>query len=245
MERIDQAVGARVVYSDSINYGSFRREMREYHRNYPWYQFGIDLALGSGIDRPADGREEMFVPVEMMRRAATAHMPDGRPLVKETRILNEGLPDATLGPTPWWKAPLFWSIVLFVAVAAVCVCDIRRVRLSRWLWSSYFLSAGVAGCVIAFLVFISEHESTSPNALLVWLNPLQLVTGLCVWWRKARAAEIVMNYYNIIAVGALLLVWPFQPQSANPAFFPLMGCAVLLGSAYAIIAHKSSYFKRK
>ncbi len=54
-----------------------------------------------------------------------------------------------------------------------------------------------------------------------------------------------MNYYNIIAVGALLLVWPFQPQSANPAFFPLMGCAVLLGSAYAIIAHKSSYFKRK
>ncbi len=187
----------------------------------------------------------MFVPVEMMRRAATAHMPDGRPLVKETRILNEGLPDATLGPTPWWKAPLFWSIVLFVAVAAVCVCDIRRVRLSRWLWSSYFLSAGVAGCVIAFLVFISEHESTSPNALLVWLNPLQLVTGLCVWWRKARAAEIVMNYYNIIAVGALLLVWPFQPQSANPAFFPLMGCAVLLGSAYAIIAHKSSYFKRK
>ena len=28
VERIDQAVGARVVYSDSINYGSFRREMR-------------------------------------------------------------------------------------------------------------------------------------------------------------------------------------------------------------------------
>ena len=57
VERIDQAVGARVVYSDSINYGSFRREMREYHRNYPWYQFGIDLALGSGIDRPpTDGK---------------------------------------------------------------------------------------------------------------------------------------------------------------------------------------------
>lgn len=29
--------------------------MRRYHANYPWYQFGIDLALGSGIDQPVGG----------------------------------------------------------------------------------------------------------------------------------------------------------------------------------------------
>ena len=31
---------------------TFRNIMRHYHRNYPWYQFGIDLALGPGIDYP-------------------------------------------------------------------------------------------------------------------------------------------------------------------------------------------------
>ena len=32
---------------------TFRTEMRRYHTNYSWYQFGIDLALGSGLDRSA------------------------------------------------------------------------------------------------------------------------------------------------------------------------------------------------
>lgn len=245
VERIDQAVGSRVAYTDSLRYGSFRDEMRAFHKNYPWYQFGIDLALGSGIDRPTSGRQEMFVPVDMMQRVASAHLADGRPLVKDTRVLVEGSPDATLGPTPWWKTPLFWSCAVFTAVLTVCLSDIRRRKLSRWLWTAYFLPVGIAGCVVAFLVFVSEHEATSPNALLVWLNPLQLATAACVWWRKARKAEIVMNYYNIAAVGVLILVWPLQPQSANPAFFPLMACACLLGATYAIIAHKSSYFKQK
>ena len=91
VDRIDQAVGQPVIYPDSVLYGTFRNEMRAYHRNYPWYQFGIDLALGPGIDYPLRGREEMFVPLEMMRKADRAHMADGRPLVAETRILVEGI----------------------------------------------------------------------------------------------------------------------------------------------------------
>ena len=47
---LDKASARRIVYPDSINHGTFRRAMRAYHKDYPWYQFGIDLALGSGID---------------------------------------------------------------------------------------------------------------------------------------------------------------------------------------------------
>lgn len=39
---------------------TFRNIMRHYHRNYPWYQFGIDIALGSGIDYPLERREIAF-----------------------------------------------------------------------------------------------------------------------------------------------------------------------------------------
>ena len=42
---------------------TFRDIMRRYSPNYPWYQFGIDLALGSGIDRIVTAREQMFAPV--------------------------------------------------------------------------------------------------------------------------------------------------------------------------------------
>lgn len=240
-EIVDSAAGARVIYPDSVAYGSFRNEMRAYHRGYPWYQFGIDLALGSGIDYPVTAREEMFVPVEMMRNAAGARMADGRLLVKSTRVLNEGAPDATLGATPWYAGPLFWSWVVFALAIVVALIDVRRSRATRWVYSLWFLMLGLAGTLLAFLVFISSHEATSPNTLIIWLNPLQLLFSVCVWWRVTRPAATAMAYYNIVATVCMLVVWPFQHQSANPAFFPLMGATLVLASAYAIIAHKDSY----
>lgn len=244
VDRLDQALGKPVVYTDTIRYGTFRREMRAFHRDYPWYQFGIDLALGSGLDYDLRGREEMFVPLDMMRRVQTAVMADGRPLVRTTSVLNQGVPDATLGPSPWWTNPLFWSIMLLLFTLGVCIYEARRKSINRWLRSLYFGVCGLAGCVIAFLVLVSSHEATSPNVLILWLNPLQLITAICVWWHRTRRVELVMSWYNIIAVGVLLLVWPFQAQSANPAFFPLMACAVALGGSYAIISPRICYNKR-
>jgi len=229
LDRIDEAVGHPVVYPDSVRYGTFRNEMRAYHRDYPWYQFGIDLALGSGIDYPLRGKEEMFVPLEMMSKAAGAHLRDGRPLVADTRVLNEGVPDATLGPTHW-------------SVLAVCLLQWRRRVIYRGVYSLWFSILGLAGCVIAFLVFISEHEATSPNLLVLWLNPLQLIIAAGIWFRRTwRIPVMAMACYNIIVMTVVMIVWPFQTQSANPAFFPLMAATLALSAVYAIISPKISY----
>lgn len=48
---------------------TFRDVMRHYHRTTPWYQFGIDLALGSGIDYPITAREKAFAPVLLDRKS--------------------------------------------------------------------------------------------------------------------------------------------------------------------------------
>lgn len=238
--RLDEALGKKVIYTDSVRHGTFRQEMRTFHANYPWYQFGIDLALGSGIDMPLKGQDEMFVPLDMMQRVATARTSDGRPLVRATHVLNEGIPDATLPPTPWWGTPVFLSVVTLLLTLGICVFDGWKKRISRPWWTFYFGLCGLAGCVVAFLTFVSEHEATSPNALIVWLNPLQLLTSICIWWRRLRHVALIMNWYNLTGVGILMLLWPFQPQSANPAFFPLMACAVVMGGTYAIIVRNKS-----
>ena len=242
LDRIDEAAGHPVVYPDSVRYGTFRNEMRAYHRDYPWYQFGIDLALGSGIDYPLRGKEEMFVPLEMMDKAAGAHMRDGRQLVAETRVLNEGIPDATLGPTHWSATPIVCCSLFLLAVLAVCLLQWRRCVIYRGVYSIWFLILGLAGCVIAFLVFISIHEATSPNLLILWLNPLQLIVAAGVWFRRTwRIPVMAMVCYNIIVMTVLMIVWPFQTQSANPAFFPLMAATLALSAVYAIISPKISY----
>lgn len=244
LDRIDDALGQKVNYTGDTAYGTFRNEMRSYNRNYPWYQFGIDLALGQGIDYPLNGREEMFVPVEMMKRADVARLADGRNLVKDTRVLYEGVGDVTLPSTPWYLSPLFFAVCVVFMAAGVCAYDLKKRRVTRWVFSVWFILIGLAGTLTAFLVFISCHEATSPNILIFWLNPFQLAFSAGVLWRVLRPVAVAMSYYNIVAMICLLAVWPFQHQSGNPAFFPLMATTLLLSATYAIIIHKESYNKK-
>lgn len=240
-DRLSQATDARLIFPDTIAYGTFRREMRAFHRDYPWYQFGIDLALGSGLDRELRANEEMFVPTVMSDRYAGAMLSDGRRLVSDTRQLMPDSGHATLPATPWYLTPNFWSAICFILMAAFSVFMAWKRRILRWLYCLWFAIIGLGGCIIAFLVFASDHEATSPNMLLLWLNPLQLIMAVCVWWPRAHWPVNIMAWYNIVVLGILLIIWPFQLQSANTAFFPLMGATLALSIVYAILDYKQSY----
>ena len=240
-DRLSQATDARLIFPDTIAYGTFRREMRAFHRDYPWYQFGIDLALGSGLDRELRANEEMFVPTVMSDRYAQATLSDGRRLVSDTRQLMPDSGHATLPATPWYLTPNFWSAICFILMVAFSVFMAWKRKILRWLYCLWFAIIGLGGCVIAFLVFASDHEATSPNMLLLWLNPLQLIVAVCVWWPRAHWPVNIMAWYNIVVLGILLIIWPFQLQSANPAFFPLMGATLALSIVYAILDYKQSY----
>ncbi len=234
---LDSAAQSPISYPDSVAFGTYRNAMRSYHSDYPWYQFGIDLALGSGIDRKISARDEMFAPVRLAEMARGARFSDGRPLVSGERVLFEGA-EARLAPTPWWKAPLFWSwIVLFLSVG-VCLIDLRRGKMFRPWYSLWFLLTGLAGLLVTFLVVVSTHEATSPNVLLFWLNPIGLLLAFCIWWRKLAAVEMILAGMNALATGLLLLVWAFQAQSANPAFFPLMAVSVILSITVIILERR-------
>lgn len=247
-DRLDQAASERVIYPDSLRFGTFRKEMRAYHRDYPWYQFGIDLCLGSGIDMPVDARAEMFVPVEMHSRSAGAHFSDGRPLVRATRVLNAGTPNATLPPTPWWLTPVAASLYALGLAVMLAIWQWRKRKIARWAYSVWFGALGLTGCLIAFLVFGSTHEATSPNMLLLWLNPLQLILAVGIWGRRsavARAASMALAVTDIVVTALMLIVWPMQAQSANPAIFPLMCATLMLAAEYAIIQYKRRFNKNE
>lgn len=241
IDRLDSATNSRIFFVNPRKYGNFRNEMRAYHKDYPWYQFGIDLALGSGLDKPISAREEMFVPVEMMNQFANAKMGDGRKLVRSTVQLLPDSRHATLPPTPWWASPLFCCSLFLVTASVMCWWQWRRRRILASAYVIWFSLLGITGCVSAFLVFVSEHEATSPNLLLLWLNPLQLLLPLGIMWRRLRRVAWCMACYNTAVLTFLLIFWPMQLQSANPAFFPLMGATLIMAACYAIITPKIGY----
>lgn len=244
---IDEATDGKIEYNDSVRYGSFREVMSHYHKNYPWYQFGINLALGSELDQPLKARDEFFVPTEYFRYMSTATLPGGAPVVKQTNILNEGRDDAVLPPTPWYGGPLFWSIVVAaISVLTILLCRKGSTGFNLW-YSIYYGIAGLAGCLIFFLVFFSEHAATSPNMLIFWLYPLQLIIPALIWNNRFRPAVNAMMWINICVSVVMLIFWPIysKGQSHEASFLILIGSDLLLSAFYALKGKQGEQEKSK
>lgn len=238
VEMVDSAAGERVAYPLDVTYPTFRAAMRHYHHNYPWYQFGIDLVLGSGIDFPITSRAEMFVPMRFEENAAKATFgSDGRAFVLQSRLLYEGREDAVKPPTSFWLSPLAVGLYVLAITIAVSLYDYKRRKMSRWWYAIFFGVLGLAGILIWFLVFISTHYATSPNILAIWLSPLQLVIPICIWIRKAMPAATAMFAINLLLIVLLALIWPFQSQSGNVALIPYALSALIL-SVTPLLPHK-------
>lgn len=221
---------------------SWRTMMRYYHARYPWYQLGIDLVLGPGIDRPATTRQRIFAPASLVQQIRTATI-NGKPLVINTVVLNDVPANNALMPeTPWWLSPLFVCWLFFIIAVAITWRDVKHRNVSRWFDSLYFGLSGVAGCVVIFLVFVSSHEATSPNPLALWLNPIGLFIVLTEWTKNsattlARWLQIV-NFALILAMIAWLIL---SGMSLNPAIAPLIAVSAMRSMSYILITrHVSS-----
>lgn len=223
---------------------TFRDMMKSYHRNYPWYQFGIDLALGSGIDYVLSEREKTFAPAAADSMLMTATV-NGLPLVTEYAVINDVPPfGAEEGPTTLMLTPLFVFWMLFIIVAFVCFRDIRCKKASKWLQSIFYLVLGVAGLVLTFLIFISVHYATSPNWLYIWINPLCLIPALLIWLKKCNRLVFYYQILNFAAVIVFILLWPILPQSFNAAMLPLALSDAMLAATY-IYTSNAQYKKQK
>ena len=88
------AIGDQLVWNDSTveEKKTFRNLLDEFVMPLPWADFGIDLALGSVIDRPASPREKQFLPTYMEQAFAEATVLQNgviRPFVKRSQVFLE------------------------------------------------------------------------------------------------------------------------------------------------------------
>lgn len=287
LQIIEKAIGQEVdlgwtgIYSFDLGDGTtYRNVMRRYHANYPWYQFGIDLALGSGIDQPVGGyrnrRALAFAPVllagmfEHSTYKANAlsksnlvkfgiSYPDNLDvsIVTKTTIFNDAgqqIPEdqiirgftldsdpehdtpkecfAVLPPTPWYLTPMAAMLVLLAISFFVARAVAVKWRRMRGFYCLFFGANAIVGCIIAFLILFSEHYATSPNWLILWLNPFAIIPAITVW--KARHDNITLIYMelHLLAMLIMLLIWPWIAQTANDAFWPWIAADFILTYAW-------------
>lgn len=230
---IESALGKELDYS-KCNYivgKTLREVMSHYTRNYPWEQFGIDLALGAACDTVIDGRTQTFVPLFLMHAIDSATVnQNGKqvPLVSKTEIIAPGSDNGIVAPpTPWYITPLAIALIVLAITILITIRDWRRGKPSRWFDTLLYAIAGLSGCLIFFIEFISTHEATMPNYNILWLNPLLLLLAVLPWFKKAKKTLRLLHWVNIALIATMVMVWLSGLQAPNTAFIPLVAALLL------------------
>ncbi|MDX1314296.1 MAG: DUF4105 domain-containing protein [Eudoraea sp.] len=193
---------------------SFRELIRQNLKTNSWSSFGIDLALGSVIDKQATAYQHMFLPVYVMDQMENTRL-NGKPLVKRTRtILETHFPRQS---PVFTITPLFWLLMLFAFTGTITIIDFRNKTRSRRLDFFLFFTSGVAGCLLFFLWFFTDHTSTINNFNLLWLFPLNLVASFYVL-SKNDPPVFIRNYALLMCALMLILVllWILGIQQLSP-----------------------------
>jgi hypothetical protein len=222
-DAFDISMGKQLVWSDSVGEEkTFRNLIDEFVLPLPWADFGIDLALGAVIDRPATELEKQFLPTYMEQAFANATIVENgvsRPLVRESRVLleypKENVQQSLLNPSM-----VFWLLTL--VFAALTLYGFKKGKLMKGLDVALFGTVGILGIVVAFLWFFTDHSATAWNWNILWAFPGHLVL---VWGLVARPNATWISSYLLFVMGATvmtLLLWIFGLQSFSPALIPIL-----------------------
>ncbi len=187
-----------------------------------WSKLGIDILLGSRLDRKASNRQAMFLPDYLLKGFDSATV-GGRPLV------SRPIPVLQM-PSPLNAGSLFRPAVVFGVLLAL-VAALSFVR-RRWAQRSlvvfdvvFFFLLGLAGLLLLFMWFGTDHVVCRDNFNLLWALPTHVVMAFFILRRSNFARKYFFAVFLLTAV--LLLAWFFLPQQMNNALLPLAGITLL------------------
>jgi hypothetical protein len=193
----------------------------------PWGDLGIDIGLGSTIDRKATPYEHMFLPDYLESGFDHAFINlngTSSSLVREKTVVFQSLPEEEGGN---WFHP--WTVFGFILVLALAltVFDVRRKRLSTWFDVTFLWLTGLLGVFLLFLWFGTDHHACAKNYNLLWALPTHLFAGVLLL-RKNKPAWLPVYFLATAGICLLLLLtWPILPQFLNYFLMPYVAAMLV------------------
>lgn len=200
-----------ITYADtSRTIKPLRRLLDEYLVEMPWSDFGIDLILGLPTDQKGTFRYEMFLPDYLGKNLPHARY-QGKPITgPEVKLLPAA-------PLPKYKGLRPFALMSIVMLLWVATGFLKYKLPVNFLDRFFFLVIGLAGCLMLFLWFSTDHLATKDNFNVLWANPFYFFAlGSLRGKRK----------YWLWIVGGLcaftLVFFPFSPQLLHPGIIPIL-----------------------
>jgi len=237
---IEQIVKGQIIYQENPAANkTFRDIINHCTRDNVWLTFGCDLALGGPTDRVVTLHESFFIPEYLFKAYSSAQIVnlDGtqRTLVSGEYILRGKIEDEK--PSKMLFTPMVCSLLLLAVVLFITWVEWHGRKYFRLVDCLLFFIAGIAGCIMFFLCFLSEQPCTCPNISIGWLHPFHLLGVVLFAVKKLNKAAYFYHFINFAALLLMSLAWIFISQHLNIAFIPLIA-VLLIRSGYCLIRKK-------
>lgn len=205
-----------------------------------WGSLGIDIALGSVIDRKAAPPEYLFLPEYVKDAFAKALLENStftKPLIKQTNNLHtpSSTPDRS---GSFLLSPLFILGLLAIVLLYKTARDYKTRKDISLLDSSILGFTGVIGIGVLLLWFATDHTATKWNYNLLWAFPFHILAAFVV--AKNDPPRWIYPYMKLALIMMVLLAfhWIIGVQKYAYALMPLL-VAIAIRYAYILSRLKS------
>tara|TARA_R110002049_G_scaffold3795_5_gene27631 strand:+ start:107608 stop:108780 length:1173 start_codon:yes stop_codon:yes gene_type:complete len=206
---------------DGFEQKTFRTLIHENLNRNSWGCFGIDLALGSVIDKKATPEQHMFLPknIHAFFERATLGNSDEK-LVKKSNVLYEKI--GTPQPTNFLTSPLMLFGIVGFLMLFITYNDFKKNKQTVWLDATLLTITGIIGIVVLLLWFATDHTGTHQNYNLLWACALNILVIGQLFKEKASAWFIKYLKFLVILLCLLTLHWMIGVQVFGIGLIPFL-----------------------
>ncbi|SMC84164.1 lipoprotein N-acyltransferase Lnb domain-containing protein [Cellulophaga tyrosinoxydans] len=224
-------------YGHLKDHYTFRELIHQNLEVNSWSNFGIDLALGSVIDRKATPSEHMFLPIYVYKQLPNTKI-NKQPLVLDDKLLLDTKP--VVKNTNFFTSPLFWLTLVSIVIIGITYSNFKSKTRSRIVDFTLFFITGLAGLIIVLLWFATDHQATAKNFNFLWTFPLNLIIAFVVL-KKKKMPKWILSYMYLLLAGIFisLAIWLFKVQIFNILIIPIL-IALVVRYSFLIYSERSN-----
>lgn len=218
--------GNKVSYKNILPYPhiTFRNAINGYldQGGQLWSKFGINVLLGSHLDKEMDNQNAMFLPDYLFKGFDSASNGNTRLVSEAKNILP---PNTNHSGSAWITPSLVFTVLLIIGLILSLSRSSRFKTLTRIFDIIVFFCIGLLGILIAALWLGRVDAVCRNNINILWAWP----THAIVIFLAARKKAWIRNYFLVAAsLGIILLLgWKWWPQELPTAALPIVFLVVV------------------
>lgn len=182
-----------------------------------WSRLGINILLGSKADKPLSNEQAMFLPEFLLHGIDSTTNKDGSAIILQK--INPVTTKQAERIYRWNMTLVVLTLICFILFLFYKLKYKNRNLVMNCIDFMLFCLSGLAGILILFMWFGTDHTVCRNNYNLLWAVPLNLIAAFFVFKPyRFRWYFIALS----VLYGLLLIGWYWLPQQLNLALLPVV-----------------------